>query len=170
MADLHKSIVDILQQCKQQIQANMASKDINASGRTSQAFHVVDGGDSISLVLGGDRHAPLSTLEIGRPAGNVPRGFKGICKTGAYAGKPDVSNTFKAILIRWAKEKGIADFGWGAATSLGRRIAYDGTLRHKNNQDVYSTPVNKARESLRTDIRIAITAQIHSVVTNFNKS
>lgn len=169
MADLRKDIISILTQCKSEIQANMASKGENASGRTSRGFKVVETAESIRLVLTDEdgRVAPLETLEIGRPAGNVPGGFRGIAKTGRFAGKPDVSSTFKAILVEWAAQKGIADFGWAEATSLGRRIAYEGTIRNKENQDIYSTPVNKATERLRTDIRAAIQAQIHNTITRF---
>ena len=166
---IEENIVQILTQCKAEIQANMANKGINASGRTSAAFKVEQTADSIALVLDrSGRVAPLQTLEIGRPAGNVPGGFsQRLAKTGAYAGKPDVSNTFKAILIKWAAEKGYADFGWAAATGLGRKIAYDGTKRHHQPEDVYSTPTKKAVKELMTNIRIAISSSIKAATTNF---
>lgn len=166
---IEQNILQILTQCKAEIQANMASKGINASGRTSAAFKVEQTADGIALVLDrSGRVAPLETLEIGRPAGNVPGGFtQRLAKTGAYAGKPDVSNTFKAILIKWAAEKGYADFGWAAATGLGRKIAYDGTNRNKQHEDVYSTPVQKARQLLASDIRTIILTRIQQANANF---
>lgn len=168
MANIRKDILEVLEQAKLEIQANMAQKGINASGRSSRAFHISETNDAIRLVYGSDeRHAPLDTLEIGRPAGNVPGGFSSrMAKTGEYAGKPDVSNTFKAILIQWAQDKGFT-LDWGGATCLGRRIAYAGTLRHQHPEDVWSTPVTKATETLRKDIRATILAEIQQITTNF---
>lgn len=166
---IEENIVQILTQCRDEIRANMSNKGINASGRTAAAFKVgkSDGGIMLYLDRSG-RTAPLHTLEIGRPAGNVPGGFSlRRAKTGPYAGRPDVSNTFKAILIRWAAEKGYADFGWASATGLGRKIAYDGTARHHKHEDVYSTPVNKAVRELTRNIQIAISASIKAATTNF---
>lgn len=156
----------VLEQCKSEIQSNMAAKNINASGRSSRAFHVRKTADAIQLVYGSaERIAPLDTLEIGRPAGNVPGGFSlHIAKTGAYAGRPDVSNKFKGMLMYWAEEKGIS-MTWGGATNLGRKIAYSGTDRHRNPEDVWSTPVNKAVETLRHDLRILIASSIHQTIT-----
>lgn len=159
---LENDIVRVLTQCRDEIRANMASKGINASGRTSKAFEVRRYKGGIMLVLAGSEHAPLETLEIGRPGGNVPGGFRT-----TKAGIKDVSNVFKYMLVQWAAEKGIPDFGWGQATMLGRRIAEKGTLRHSNPEDVYSTPVGKAEDELRGDIRASIAGQIYAVLRNF---
>lgn len=155
-SDIIATVEGILEKAKEQIQANMAAKDINASGRTSKSFRVerYDGG--IRLVMGGADTAPLDTLEIGRPGGSVPGGFKR-----TKAGVIDVSNTFKAILVQWAKDKGIADFGWGAATMLGRRIAEKGTLRHENPTDVYSSVVLDAADQVKGEVTVTITTMIH---------
>ena len=163
---MQEDIVRTLQQAQAEIQANMASKNINASGRSSRAFVVRVLPTSVQLAYGSsDYIAPLDTLEIGRPAGRVPGGFSLTrAKTGKYAGKLDVSNKFKYILILWGKEKGI-DLGWGGATELGRKIAYDGTDRHRNPVDVWSTPVEKAVSTLRTNVRVAIGSEIHQLVT-----
>lgn len=163
MPTLGEDITKVLSQTRDEIRANMASKGINASGRTSAAIVVEQGSGSIRLVKKAGRNAPLSTLEIGRPGGNVPGGFRT-----TKAGKRDVSNAFKYILIEWAKAKGIADFGWGAATMLGRRIAAEGTLRNKNHVDVYSTPVKNATERLKSDIRSWFVTQLRETIkTNF---
>ena len=157
----------LLDAAKDDIQARMAAEDINASGRTSRSFRVerYDGG--IRLVMGGtdERTAPLETLEVGRPAGNVPGGFR-MTKAGVL----DVSNTFKAILVEWAKAKGIADFGWGKATIVGRRIAAEGTLRHTNPVNVYSQAVLDAEDKIKKDVRVTITALIHQELTNTIKA
>ena len=138
------------------IRREMEQKDINASGRTSRSFRVVREGTRILLVMGGKDTAPLETLEIGRPGGNVPGGFRM-----TKAGVRDVSNTFKAILIRWAEEKGIGDFGWGRATMLGRRIAERGTLRHEKPVDVYTTAVLDAAKMVGKEVTVTVTALIH---------
>lgn len=161
-SEIYNSVLDrveeILERCKLQIQDEMRAKDINASGATSDSFRVERYAGGIRLVMGGTerRTAPLETLEIGRPAGNVPGGFRT-----TKAGVRDVSNTFKWLLIQWAKEKGIADFGWGRATMLGRRIADEGTLRHKAPVNVYSQAVVDARAEIGEAIEMTITTKIH---------
>ena len=159
--EIEAKVTELLEDAKQRIQDNLATKGINASGRTSRSFRVerYDGG--VRLVMGGtaDRTAPLSTLEVGRPGGNVPGGFR-VTKAGIV----DVSNTFKAILVRWAAEKGIADFGWGAATMLGRRIADRGTNRHRNHDDVYTSVVMQTAEEVKDGLRSVFTMSIHEKI------
>lgn len=166
---IEQNIVQILTQCRDEIRANMASKGINASGRTSAGFKVVQNGDSIVLML--DRSAkvevpceprgigsvfagvaPLETVEIGRGGGKVPRGFYYLIK-------------------QWSRDKGMQ---FGSETErqrfayfTARKITREGTRRHTTPMDVYSTPVNKAVDMLRKNISIAISTNIHNVVTNF---
>ena len=64
--------------------------------------------------------------------------------------------------MQWAKDKGIAGFGWGQATMLGRRIAEAGTLRHKKHEDVYSTAVGKAAKDLQQMLLVTVKEQIKS--------
>lgn len=157
---LRDEILQVLSQCKAEIQANMAAKNINASGRSSAAWSVREEPGAFSLIYGSDeRIAPLDTLEIGRPAGNVPGGFRM-----TKAGVRDVSNAFKWLLIKWAEQKGF-DLNWGGATMLGRRIAAQGTLRNQSPVDVYSTPVNMAVERLKRAIRGNVLADVHKQVT-----
>lgn len=164
-AEIYNSVLDrveaILNEARDTIRAEMASKDINATGNTSKSFRVerYDGG--IRLVMGGESFptAPLETLEVGRPGGNVPGGFR-MTKAGVL----DVSNTFKAILIQWAKDKGIDDFGWGRATMLGRRIAAEGTLRHNSPVNVYSQAVTDAVAKISDAVTVMVTKKIHDNV------
>lgn len=163
---LQEDIIRILTQARNDIQANMASKNVNASGRTSRGFKVVEYQGGVQLILSHEeRTAPLATLEIGRPAGNVPGGFtRRIIKTGAFRGKPDVSNTFKAMLVRWGEEKGIAGFSWAQATGLGRKIAYKGTDRNRQHIDIYSTVAKDAQREIETDIRAAISTKVRTTI------
>lgn len=158
---LNEEIKAVLSQTKNEIQANMAAKNINASGRTSAAFMVREQPTDISLILAAGQHAPLETLEIGRPGGNVPGGFRT-----TKAGVVDVSNAFKWMLIKWAEQKGF-DLNWGGATMLGRRIAKEGTNRNKEHVDVYSTPVNLAVKRLREITHNNVLMSIHNTITHF---
>lgn len=148
--------------CQEKIQADMAALHINASGRSSRAFHVLTEPQHLQLVYGSDeRIAPLDTLEIGRPAGNVPGGF-----VMTAAGVRDVSKVFKSMLIEWAKDKGF-ELGWGGATMLGRRIAEQGTLRHTNPEDVWSTHITETAERIKKEIPLAVRAEVQQAATNF---
>lgn len=156
---IDEQIVALLEKAKAEIQTRMEQEDINASGRSSRSFRVVRYDGGVRLVYGGADTAPLGTLEVGRPAGNVPGGF-----VMTKAGVRDVSKTFKAILIQWAKDKGIQDFGWGRATMLGRRIAEQGTLRHFQPVDVYTSIVMQTAEKVKDGLRSVFTMSIHETI------
>lgn len=153
--DLTQRVTERLEQLRQEIVGNIESKGITASGRTQRSLTVEQYDGGVRLVAKAGNRAPIDTLEIGRPAGNVPGGFRTTKK-----GVRDVSNTFKAILVQWAKDKGISDFGWGAATMLGRRIAAEGTLRNKRHEDVYSSAVEKAAKDIQAMFLTQIQEQI----------
>ena len=91
MADvgsIKKQVAERLSQAVAEIQASMAEGNINASGRTSASFRVVETEDGLQLVGGGRDTAPIWTLEVGRRPGNVPAGFT-------------------AILEQWSRDKGL---------------------------------------------------------------
>jgi hypothetical protein len=141
MAQLYTDIVKLLEQAKSDIQSSMAANGINASGRTSDSFHVVEADGHIMLVMGGDGTAPLATLEIGRAGGKIPYNFQ-------------------EILMEWSRNKGISfpdermrkDFAW----FLSQRIKDKGTLRHQTPVDVYSTIVHDTVEQLKPAIVKAV--------------
>lgn len=133
----NREIVNILEELKLKIQANLSTQNIDASGRTSSSFRVdvYDGG--VRLVMGGEKTAPLETLEIGRPGGKVPAGFT-------------------EILKQWSIDKGL-NFGSEAertsfAYLLGRKIQREGTQRNKIHSDVYSTLVNETVPKIKDSI------------------
>ncbi len=163
---LEADIIRVLNETRDKIRANMEAKRINASGRTSDSIRVevYDGGAKLVGGYNDQYTAPIPTLEVGRGAGNVPGGLVGICQSGNYKGKPDVSNTFKYILLQWAKDKGLADFTWGSATGLGRKIAYEGTDRSRQNVDVYSTPVMEAKAKLNDMLRNSVSRTIRAAL------
>lgn len=141
--ELYISVEQRLEQLRADIVSNIESHRITASGRTQRSLKVVvyDGG--VKLIAEAGERAPIDSLEVGRPPGNVPGGFR-MTKSGVR----DVSSTFKAILLRWAADKGI-DMTWGGATMLGRRIASEGTRRYSTHEDVYSTLVRQAAEDIK---------------------
>lgn len=141
-------IIRILEAAKDAIQQNMATEGINATGNTSASFRVerYDGG--VRLVMGGteEKTAPLATLEVGRPGGPVPKGFT-------------------QILYEWSIAKGIPfdkdSRRRSFAYLLGRRIRREGTLRHMQPVDVYTTIVLDVADRVKADAVKSITTAIH---------
>ena len=128
-------IAEILESCKVQIQANMASHNINASGRTSKSLTVERYAGGVRLVSTGERIAPFETVQFGRPSGRVPRGFYYIIK-------------------QWSIDKGIS-FTKNSERStfayfLSKKIAREGTERHRTpDEQVYTPPVTQAVAQIR---------------------
>jgi len=134
-----------LEKLKSEIVGNMASKKINASGRTASSFRVEKYDKGFRLIGGGDGAAPIFTLEVGRPAGKVPFGFT-------------------SILAQWSRDKGIA-FSTEKerntfAYFLGKKIAKEGTRRNKQKEDIYSTAVKSAVDDISKQLFVSIKEQI----------
>ena len=134
-----------LEKLKSEIVGNMASKKINASGRTAASFRVEKYDYGFRLIGGGEGAAPLFTLEVGREGGKVPMGFT-------------------SILVQWSRDKGIA-FSTEKerntfAYFLGQKIAKEGTNRNKQNEDVYSTAVKSAVDDISKKLSVSIKEQI----------
>ena len=149
MADvdgIKKRVADRLSQAVAEIQAAMASGNINASGRTSASFRVVETEDGLQLVGGGKDTAPIATLEVGRRPGNVPAGFT-------------------AILEQWSRDKGLQFETESKRKSfaylLGRKIEREGTQRYREPQNVYSSITRQAAD----DIGEMIKGMLASVIT-----
>lgn len=143
--DIKGNIVSMLETLKSDIQKRMEIEGINASGITSASFHVeaYDGG--VKLVAGGEGAAPIETLEIGRPGGNVPAGFR-------------------FILYAWSIDKGISFSSDSERMSfaylLGKKIQREGTLRNANHVDVYSSLVKEASGKIESKIATALKESI----------
>lgn len=146
--DIADIVIEVLEEAKQRVQDNMAAKDINASGRTSRSFRIERYNGGVRLVMGGtgEPTAPLETLEVGRPAGPIP-------------------SNMTDILVQWSKDKGIPFDRESQRRSfaylLGRRIEREGTLRHKHNEDIYTTVVMDTAESIVGEVTVAVTKKIH---------
>lgn len=139
------------------IRENMASKNVNASGRTSASMRVEDRGDSIVLVMGGDRSkygrtAPLDTLEIGSRKGVRGRWFIPIIHDWTI----DKGMTFESDSHRWA-----------VSTIIARKIEENGTERSRNPIDVYSSVVQETKDNIRSliagDFRSMISTMINTI-------
>lgn len=129
---IEQDILRVLMQTRDEIRANMASKGINASGRTSASLTAEQYADGVRLYFKAGDRAPMETLEIGRPAGKVPY-------------------RFTDIIVQWSKDKGL---NWGnekqrrkiAGAVAWGKIRRFGTDRHTHPVDVYSTPIQRAKE------------------------
>ena len=134
-----------LEKLKGEIVGNMASKKINASGRTASSFRVEKYDNGFRLIGGGEGAAPLFTLEVGRPGGKVPMGFT-------------------SILVQWSRDKGLT-FATERerntfAYFLGKKIAKEGTKRNKQKEDVYSSAVKSAVDDISKQLLVSIKEQI----------
>lgn len=146
---MEEKIVALMEKAKEDIQARMEAENINASGRSSASWRVVRYANGVRLVYGNAETAPLETLEIGRPGGNVPKGFTD-------------------ILVQWSRDKGIPFDSEGKRRSfaylLGRRIQREGTLRHMAHVDVYTSIVMDVAEKVKDGLRSVFTMQIHETI------
>lgn len=112
--------------------SNLASKGINASRRTMQGIRVQEYGRGYRIAW--TDGAPQATTEVGRAGGKVPAGFR-------------------HILERWSLDKGLtfstererATFAY----FLAKRIAREGTLRHREPVDVYTHATELAVDKIK---------------------
>lgn len=142
--------VKILDEARVQIQANMAQhyqtangeRWVNASGRSSEAFQVVEEDGRVRLVYRGDDVAPLSTIQHGT------------------TGIPPIS-----VIEKWMGEKGIfpPDLSpWAIRTNMKKR---GGSERHHEPQDWIINPViDMAVQALNDQLPLAITKDITELI------
>lgn len=152
--DVRSIIVGQLETARDDIRANMSSEDVNASGRTSASLRVEDRGDKVVLVIGGDRAkygrtAPLETLQIGsRP------GMRG--------------DWFKSVIVQWTREKRMTfeneSHRWAVSTIIARNIEAEGTVRHRNPIDVYSSVIDKTTSGIRSLIAADFRQALHTMI------
>lgn len=149
MEEIYKAVEERLARLAADIRIEMDSKGINASHRTERALKVYRYDGGVRLVIGAGDVAPLETLEVG-------------VKAGVQKDTP----TFRAVLFKWSRDKGIsfasdkerARFAY----FLSKRIEREGTLRNKQPEDVYSSA---ARVAVR-DIRIMLRQNYEKIITN----
>lgn len=147
-----KNIAQILLQARDEIRANMQTQNINASGRTSAALQVVQGGGKIALIKAEGQNAPFVTLQYGRAGGRVPAGFY-------------------EILKQWSRDKGLSfanEQERGTfAYFLARKIAREGTKRHRSpRNDIYDKPLENAVDGIRQEARNYVLGNIKAVLAS----
>ncbi len=146
---MKEQVAKILEQAKADIQARMASENINATGRSSASWRVEQYPGGVRLVYGNPDTAPLPSLEVGISPEEAPTDMR----------------TFMAALIDWSRAKGIQFPTEGKRRSfaylLGRRIQREGTLRHMKPVDVYTTIVMDAAEQVKGAVTVTVTQYIH---------
>lgn len=166
---LEADIIRILTDTRDKIRANMEAKKVNASGRTSASIRVevypggvklVGGTDSTHKIedyprilgtLDANDTAPIPTLEVGRVGGSVPKGFY-------------------YIIREWSREKGLpfpSESERGTfAYFVAHKIARSGTGRSTNPVDIYSTPVDEAKEKINHILRDSVSRTIRAALGN----
>ena len=140
-----EKIKTILNSLADDIRQRMAENDENATYRTSKSLEVKESENKISLVATAGNRAPIHTLEVGRPAGK----------------RPPI-----APLKEWAEAK----FGYvgkeasAVAWAVSTKIMKEGTERHTNNVDIYSTPKEEAVAEIKKVLFTEIKNEIKSML------
>ena len=147
-----QNIAQILTQARDEIRANMQAKGINASGRTSAALQVVQGGGKIELIKSQGQNAPFGTLQYGRAKGRVPRGF-------FY------------IIQQWTRDKGFSfenEKHRNAFTAyVVNKVKTEGTNRHRSPRtDIYDEPIANAVDGIRQEARKHVLDGIKAALTS----
>ena len=159
--DLKQIVEAKLQAAISKIQDNLESTGTNASGRTSQSLRL-ESSDYGFIIYG---RKAFATVETGRMAGGIPKGFNDIIK-------------------QWIKDKGISvtqipykrkeSQNWRPKYSVNERslniaagaisfnIKKNGTalFRKGGRKDIFSTVFNEAIPDIKKDIQIEIIKQI----------
>lgn len=137
----------ILDECRVEIQRNMADNDINASGRTSASFKVEKYAGGVRLVSRGEDIAPFASIENGNPPTWLSRN----------------------VLRQWVIEKRIVfnseeereRFVW----NLQQKIGWEGTERYRQpNNSITTPPITEAVEKLKEATKTMILKEITSVI------
>lgn len=137
----------ILDECRVDIQRNMAAYDINASGRTSASFVVEKYAGGVRLVSRGTDIAPFASIENGNPPEWLSRN----------------------VLRKWVIDKRIEfnseeereRFVW----AVQQKIGWEGTERYRQpNNSITTPPITEAVERLKEDTKKMIITTIKSVV------
>lgn len=159
--DLKKIVEAKLKVAISKIQENLESTGTNASGRTSQSLRL-ESSDFGFIIYG---RKAFATVETGRMAGGVPKGFNDIIK-------------------QWIKDKGLSvtqipykrkeSENWRpkysveerslriAAGAISTNIKKNGTVlfRKGGRKDVFSNVFNEALPDIKKDIQFEIIKQI----------
>ena len=145
--DVKQIVLEILEDAKIEIQENMATEGINASGETSASLTVTVDGDLVRL--SNENKNPFETTEHGRPSGNVPRNFTEI-----------IYEWHKDKGLNWGDEKESKKIAGAVAWGKIRKFGYgrpSGTIFGSEKKDVYTPVIEKIKEKIEKEIEIKIT-------------
>lgn len=149
-------VIDILNDAKEQIKLQMEVEDINASKRTSDSLRVEERGESVMLIIGRDKTAPLATLEIGREGGKVPYKFSDIIaqwiidKGISVVQIPYKRQPSENLQPKYTVEERSLKMAAGA---ISNKIKDVGTRRHlEPRNDIYSNVVEATKLRLQKEI------------------
>lgn len=129
--------------CITEIRQAIIDKGIIASGATNRSLSFSDTGQELTIYAEG-KHAPIKTLQTGREAGAVPRGFVGIIRQWIID---------KGIKVRLVPYKTNRPHKYSveersllmASGAIAHKIKEEGTERHTNNRDdIYTPALNRA--------------------------
>ncbi len=133
---------DIGARAIQIIRDNINSKNINTTGRTANSLQFEDTFNRL-IIYSDNTGAPISTLQYGREGGKIPINFVGIIKQWiidkgiTVQPIPFSKNNPRPNLRKYSEqERGINKMAYFTA----KKIAKEGTERHKNNRDDIYTP------------------------------
>lgn len=158
LTDTLTDVQRLLENAKLQIQANLASEGINASGRTSDSLRVIVDDNTVKLVQDiSNGCAPIATAEVGRNSGRIPYDFTRI----VYEWSMDKGLSFEndkermkfAGAVAWGK---IRNRGYGrpGPSDFGRVKA-----------DVYSPVVEDVENSVRDLVTLKVAEVIRKNIT-----
>lgn len=159
--DLKQIVEAKLQAAISKIQDNLQSTGTNASGRTSQSLRL-ESSDYGFIIYG---RKAFATVETGRMAGGVPKGFNDIIKQWIID---------KGISVTQIPYKRKESQNWRPKYSVSERsliiaagaisftIKKSGTslFRKGGRKDIFSTVFNEAIPDIKKDIQIEIIKQI----------
>ena len=169
MADLRQQVLQILAAARTDIQQQMQSQGVNASGRTSASMRVVPNEHGAQLVGGNNGTHTITVAGITLTAYNtapIPT-----LQTGAapWANKPKrVPFWFAAMLYQWTIDKALGAKDdrarLGMAYAIGKKIITSGTGRHTAPVDIYSTAAQKATAQIRDAVMSETKNQIRAAM------
>lgn len=164
--ELNTRIAECLETIKARIAANIDSAGLTASGRTKASMRVEETADGGMLV--GRQY--FQGLEIGRPAGAVPRDFR-------------------SIILQWMRDKGIQVEPMPYKDETRKHVFADGKERAENHvaaaiahkirtegfkprrggaevgrqTDIYTDTIAEEVEALKRDIAVAVVRQMSNI-------
>ena len=144
--DVKQIVLEILETAKIEIQENMATEGINASGETSTSLEVYEHGDIVGLANSNSN--PFETTEEGRKPGNVPRNFTEIIYQWHIDKGLDWGNEKEAKKIAGAVAWGkIKRFGYGRPSS-----SHFGSVK----KEIYTPEIEKVKLKIERELQLHI--------------